>query len=112
MSGRAVMTYSIVARDPETGAFGVAVQSHWPFVGFGVPWAEAGVGAVATQASVEGSYGPLALDLLRGGKSPEEALRALSSVDEGAAERQGGIVDAEGRGAGATRPPGLPGTRP
>jgi uncharacterized Ntn-hydrolase superfamily protein len=98
------MTYSIVARDPATGAFGVAVQSHWPFVGFGVPWAEAGVGAVATQATVEVSYGPLALELLRGGKSPEEALRALSSVDEGAAERQVGIVDAEGRAAALTGP--------
>jgi len=98
------MTYSIVARDPETGAFGVAVQSHWPFVGFGVPWAEAGVGAVATQAMLEVSYGPLALELLRGGKSPEEALRALSSVDEGAAERQVGIVDSEGRAAALTGP--------
>src|SRR5436853_2862422 len=98
------MTYSIVARDPETGAFGVAVQSHWPFVGFGVPWAEAGVGAVATQATVEVSYGPLALELLRGGKSPDEALRALSSVDEDAATRQVGIVDAQGRSAALTGP--------
>jgi uncharacterized Ntn-hydrolase superfamily protein len=98
------MTYSIVARDPDTGAFGVAVQSHWPFVGFGVPWAEAGVGAVATQAMVDVSYGPLGLDLLRAGRSPDEALRALTSIDDGAAERQVGIVDARGRTAALTGP--------
>src|SRR4051794_26975916 len=98
------MTYSIVARDPETGAFGVAVQSHWPFVGSGVPWAEAGVGAVASQAMAEASYGPLGLQLLRVGKSPDEVLRALSTVDEKAAERQVGIVDAQGRAAVLTGP--------
>ena len=98
------MTYSIVARDPESGSLGVAVQSHWPFTGFGVPWAEAGVGAVATQASVEVSYGPLGLELLRAGKAPEEVLRALSSVDDDAAERQVGVVDAQGRSAAMTGP--------
>jgi uncharacterized Ntn-hydrolase superfamily protein len=98
------MTYSIVARDPDTGAFGAAVQSHWPFVGFGVPWAEAGVGAVASQAFSEASYGPLGLELLRAGKSPDEALRALSLIDADAEERQVGIVDAQGRAAALTGP--------
>ncbi|MDP9242850.1 MAG: DUF1028 domain-containing protein [Actinomycetota bacterium] len=93
------MTYSIVARDPETGALGVAVQSHWPFVGFGLAWAEAGVGAVASQAFSEASYGPLGLELLRAGKSPSEALAALTSVDGDADERQVGIVDVSGRTA-------------
>ena len=59
------MTYSIVARDPETGEFGVAVQSHWFAAGSVVPWAEAGVGAVATQAQAEMSYGPRGLALMR-----------------------------------------------
>src|SRR2546425_9957209 len=68
------MTYSIVARDPETGELGVAVQSHWPFVGSGVGWAQSGVGAVATQSLIEISYGPLGLELMRDGKSPAEAL--------------------------------------
>lgn len=62
-------TYSIVARDPETGQLGVAVQSHWYSVGAIVPWAEAGVGAVATQSFVEPAYGPLGLALMRAGKS-------------------------------------------
>ena len=93
------MTYSIVARDPDSGALGVAVQSHWPFVGFNLAFAEAGVGAVASQAFLEASYGPLALGLLRAGKSPSEALAALTSMDEVASERQVGIVDATGRTA-------------
>ena len=58
-------TYSIVARDKKNGAFGVAVQSHWFSVGALVPWAEAGVGAVATQSMVEVSYGPLGLQLMK-----------------------------------------------
>lgn len=91
------MTYSIVARDPETNAFGVAVQSHYFSVGPIVPWARAGVGAVATQASVEISHGPLGLELLAGGKSADEALRALIASDAGAARRQVAIVDARGR---------------
>ncbi|HEY8379164.1 MAG TPA: DUF1028 domain-containing protein, partial [Nannocystis sp.] len=65
---RPVHTYSIVARDPETGQLGVAVQSHWFSVGPIVPWAEAGVGAVATQSFADPAYGPLALELLRAGK--------------------------------------------
>src|SRR4051794_10318688 len=61
---RPVHTFSIVARDPETGELGVAVQSHWFSVGSIVPWAEAGVGAVATQSFVDASYGKLGLDLM------------------------------------------------
>ena len=96
------MTYSIVARDARTGELGVAVQSHWPFVGDGVAWAEAGVGAVATQSFVEVSYGPLGLELMRAGKEPAEALSALTSVDELASRRQVGMVDAKGRAAAHT----------
>lgn len=99
---RPLHTYSIVARDPETGALGVAVQSHWFSVGSIVAWAEAGVGAVATQSLVDVSYGPLALELLRAGKSPEDALRGLLAADAGAQVRQIGIVDVTGRTAAHT----------
>jgi uncharacterized Ntn-hydrolase superfamily protein len=91
------MTYSIVARDPDTHELGVAVQSHYFSVGPIVPWARSGIGAVATQASVEVSHGPLGLELLAGGKSAEETLRALIASDAGAARRQVAIVDARGR---------------
>ena len=70
---RPVHTFSIVARDPVTGELGVAVQSHWFSVGPIVPWAEAGVGAVATQSFVDPSYGKLGLDLMRNGRSAPEA---------------------------------------
>ncbi len=90
-------TYSIVACDPVTGEMGVAVQSHWFSVGSVVSWAEAGVGAVATQSLVNVSFGPLALQMLKAGYRPEEALRGLLAADEGAALRQVAIVDAEGR---------------
>jgi uncharacterized Ntn-hydrolase superfamily protein len=93
---RPVHTYSIVARDPATGQLGVAVQSHWFSVGPLVPWAEAGVGAIATQSFVEVSYGPLGLELLRAGKSAEEALRALVSGDTHPEVRQVAFVDAKG----------------
>src|SRR5687767_16031591 len=66
---RPVHTYSIVARDPNTGELGVAVQSHWFSVGPIVAWAEAGVGAVATQSFVDPSYGKNGLDMMRAGKS-------------------------------------------
>ena len=102
MPPRPVHTYSIVARDPETGQLGVAVQSHWFSVGSIVSWAEAGVGAVATQSLVDVSYGPLALEMLKAGRSPEEALRGLKEADSGAAVRQVGIVDAQGRVAAHT----------
>ena len=94
---RPVHTYSIVARDPETGEMGVAVQSHWFSVGSVVPWGEAGVGAVATQSIVDPSYGPLGLALMRAGRSAPEALEALVAGDTGRDVRQVGMVDAQGR---------------
>lgn len=93
---RPVHTYSIVARDAKTGQMGVAVQSHWYSVGSVVPWAEAGVGAVATQSFVEPSYGLLGLDLMRAGKSAPDALKALISADAQQAVRQVAMVDAKG----------------
>src|SRR5882762_8641530 len=78
---RPVNTFSIVARDPQTGQIGVAVQSHWFAVGQIVPWAEAGIGAVATQSFVDPSYGQLGLDLLRTGKTAPDALRGLLGGD-------------------------------
>jgi uncharacterized Ntn-hydrolase superfamily protein len=90
------MTYSIVARDPATGEMGVAVQSHWFSVGSVVTWGEAGVGVVATQAFAEPSYGPLGLDLMRGGKAASDALAALLAIDPGSSRRQVAMVDAEG----------------
>ncbi|HXF06105.1 MAG TPA: DUF1028 domain-containing protein [Blastocatellia bacterium] len=99
---RPVHTYSIVARDPETGQLGVAVQSHWFSVGPIVPWAEAGVGAVATQSIVEISYGPLGLELMRAGKSAPDALKALLAADPQAEYRQVAMVDAQGRVAAHT----------
>ncbi|HZY02657.1 MAG TPA: DUF1028 domain-containing protein, partial [Anaeromyxobacteraceae bacterium] len=99
---RPVHTYSIVARDPATGELGVAVQSHWFSVGAMVPWAEAGVGAVATQSFVDPSYGPLALELIRAGRSAPEALAGLLAADEGREVRQVAVIDARGRVAGHT----------
>lgn len=99
---RPVATYSIVARDSVTGQMGVAVQSHWFSVGSVVPWAEAGVGAVATQSFVDPRYGPLGLDLMRYGRTAGEALEALVVTDEGRAVRQVAMVDAEGRVAAHT----------
>jgi uncharacterized Ntn-hydrolase superfamily protein len=93
---RPVHTYSIVARDSVTGELGVAVQSHWFSVGTAVPWAEAGVGAVATQSLTEISYGPLGLDLMRAGKTAREALDALLAADPHADVRQVAMVDADG----------------
>jgi uncharacterized Ntn-hydrolase superfamily protein len=96
------MTYSIVARDPETGQFGVAVQSHFFSVGPIVPWAEPGVGAVATQAHVEVSYGPRGLELMREGTSAGRALGVLVLGDKEADRRQVAMVDALGRVAAHT----------
>jgi uncharacterized Ntn-hydrolase superfamily protein len=90
------MTYSIVARDPETGLLGVAVQSHAFSVGPIVPWARAGVGAVATQSIVDPGYGPKGLELLASGRSAEQALAQLVAADENAAVRQVSMVDAHG----------------
>jgi uncharacterized Ntn-hydrolase superfamily protein len=99
---RPVHTYSIVAFDRNTGEFGAAVQSHWFSVGSIVPWAESGVGAIATQSFVEVSYGPLGLELMRAGKSAEEALSALVRADKNESVRQVAMVDAQGRVAAHT----------
>jgi len=96
------VTYSIVARDPETGELGVAVQTRWPNVGETVPWAEPGVGAVATQSFSEKSYGPLGLARMRDGETAPDALAALLAADEGREVRQVGMVDAAGRSAAHT----------
>lgn len=94
---RPVHTFSIVARDPVTGELGVAVQSHWFSVGSIVPWAEAGVGAVATQSFVDPSYGKLGLELMRTGKSGPDALKSLLAGDDGRDVRQVAMIDAQGR---------------
>jgi uncharacterized Ntn-hydrolase superfamily protein len=96
------MTYSIVARDPETGRFGVAVQTCWPFVGAGVPWVASGIGAVATQSFTEEAHGPNGLDRLRAGETAPDALAALVAADPGRDVRQVGIVDAAGGAAAHT----------
>jgi uncharacterized Ntn-hydrolase superfamily protein len=100
--GRPVSTYSIVAHDPAAGELGVAVQSHWFSVGSVVPWAEPGVGAVATQSFVEVSYGPLGLRAMREGTAPDEALAALLEKDEHPEVRQVALVDARSRAAAHT----------
>jgi uncharacterized Ntn-hydrolase superfamily protein len=94
---RPVHTYSIVARDPATGELGVAVQSHWFSVGPIVAWAEAGVGAVATQSFVDPSYGKNGLDMMRTGKTAPETLKELLAKDEGREVRQVAMIDAQGR---------------
>jgi uncharacterized Ntn-hydrolase superfamily protein len=99
---RPLATYSIVARDAATGELGVAVQSHWFSVGVVVPWAEAGVGAVATQSFVDPSYGPAGLALMRAGRSAPDALRGLIEADAGRDVRQVAMIDALGRVAAYT----------
>jgi uncharacterized Ntn-hydrolase superfamily protein len=94
---RPVHTFSIVARDPATGELGVAVQSHWFSVGPIVAWAEAGVGAVATQSFVDPSYGKNGLELMRAGKSAPDTLKELLEKDEGREVRQVAMIDAQGR---------------
>ena len=94
---RPVHTFSIVARDPNTGELGVAVQSHWFSVGPIVAWAEAGVGAIATQSFVDPSYGKNGLDLMRNGKSAPDTLKELLAKDEGREVRQVAMIDAQGR---------------
>lgn len=103
-----VTTYSIVARDPATGEMGVAVQSHYFSVGPIVPWAEAGVGAVATQSLVLVDYGPNGLALMRGGMSAPQALDSLQRADPNPAVRQVAMVDAEGRVAAHTGSMAIP----
>ncbi len=90
------MTYSVVARDPESGELGVATQTRFFAVGSVVPWAEPGVGAVATQSFAEVSYGPKGLALMRSGTTAADALAALRAEDDGEARRQVAMVDARG----------------
>jgi len=97
-----VTTFSIVARDPETGELGVAVQSHWFSVGSTVPWVRAGVGAVATQSLTDVTYGPLGLDLMQAGKSAEQALKGLIESDMHPEWRQVAMIDAKGNRAAHT----------
>ncbi len=94
-----VATYSIVGCDTSTGELGVAVQSKFIAVGAVVPWARAGVGAVATQSLANTTYGPRGLQYLADGLGPQDALARLTASDPQAAERQAGIVDAQGRAA-------------
>jgi len=96
---RVVATYSIVACDLDAQQWGVAVQSKFLAVGSVVPWAEPGVGAVATQSYANPRYGPDGLTLLRDGKSPQETIDSLTAADKDRDHRQVGIVDAQGRGA-------------
>jgi uncharacterized Ntn-hydrolase superfamily protein len=93
------VTYSIVARDPATGDLGVAVQSRFLAVGAVVPWASAGVGAVATQSYANVAYGPDGLSLLAAGSNAQETVDALTGPDDHRASRQVGIVDARGDSA-------------
>jgi uncharacterized Ntn-hydrolase superfamily protein len=95
-------TYSIAARDPETGQFGVAVQTHQMCVGVAVPWLEPGVGAIATQASTNVSFGPVGLEMLAEGLSASQVIAALVASDPGAHRRQIGVVDTQGRSAAWT----------
>ncbi len=96
------MTYSIVAREGSTGQIGVAVQSHFLGVGRLVAWAEAGVGAVATQSVVEPAFGPRGLDALRGGNPAATVVAALLAADEQRDVRQLAVVDSSGRVAAHT----------
>ncbi len=93
------MTFSIVARDPTTGDLGVAVASKFLAVGSVVPWAQAGIGAIATQAWANVSYGPDGLAALTRGDDAVTVAAALTGADDAASERQLGIVDARGRSA-------------
>ena len=95
-------TYSIVARDSVTGELGVAVQSHYFSVGPVVPWAESGVGAIATQSLVLVDYGPRGLELMRTGMTAQQALDALKAADAGVDGRQVAMVDAHGNVAAHT----------
>src|SRR6266568_4085380 len=94
-----VATYSIVACDLDTGQWGVATQSKFLAVGSVVPWAEARVGAVATQSYANPQYGPDGLALLRQGLPAQEVVTRLTAADEGREQRQLGVVDARGGGA-------------
>ncbi len=95
-------TMSIIARDPQTGELGVAVESHYFSVGPVCPWAEAGVGAVATQATAEPLYGQLGLEMMRYGKDAPAVLKALLAADSASETRQVAMIDAEGNVAAHT----------
>jgi uncharacterized Ntn-hydrolase superfamily protein len=101
---RAAVTYSIVAHDSATGQLGVAVQSHWFSVGSAVPWAQPGVGAVATQSIAREDYGPRGLELMASGVSPADALSQLLQDDNGGRARQVAMVNAAGEAACWTGP--------
>src|SRR5215207_8148686 len=94
-----VATFSIVASDPETDSLGVAVQSKFLAVGSVVPWARAGVGAVATQAMANYNYGPRGPELMASGEAAQETVGGATSADEGREHRQIGVVDGRGRDA-------------
>jgi uncharacterized Ntn-hydrolase superfamily protein len=96
------MTFSIVAADPGANEVGVATESKFLAVGAVVPWARGSVGAVATQSFADATFGPRGLELLASGLAPQEVLDRLLGEDERRAERQVGIVDAEGRAASFT----------
>jgi uncharacterized Ntn-hydrolase superfamily protein len=98
------MTYSIVARDRDTGQLGVAVQSHYFCTGGAVTWAEAGVGAVATQSIVDVGYGPRGIDAMRAGAPADTVLKELVAADPMAAVRQVAMVDVTGAVATHTGP--------
>jgi len=102
MARPVVATYSIAACDRDAGQWGVATQSKFLSVGSVVPWAEPGVGAIATQAYANPRYGPEGLALLRDGLSAEEVVERLTSADEGRDHRQLGVVDGQGRAASYT----------
>src|ERR1043165_2483917 len=104
MADPIVATYSIVACDLEASQWGVAVQSKFLAVGSVVPWAEPEVGAVATQAYANASYGPNGIALLRDGLSASEVVERLTSEDDGRDERPLGVVDAKGGSASWTGP--------
>ena len=94
-----IATFSIVAYDPATGDLGVAVTSKFPAVGSGVPWAKAGVGAVATQAAANLAFGEEGLKLMARGLSAQAALQKVVHADAGREDRQVGMVDAKGKAA-------------
>jgi uncharacterized Ntn-hydrolase superfamily protein len=97
-------TFSIVAYDPDKKEWGVAVASKYLAVGSPVPWAKAGVGAVATQSAVNVTYGPRGLELMEKGKTPEEAIKELTEADNGKDFRQLGFIDSKGNVANFTGP--------
>ncbi|WP_226577942.1 DUF1028 domain-containing protein [Halobacillus litoralis] len=102
MKSTIIATFSIAAHDPDTGEWGVAVQSKFLGVGAVVPWAKAGVGAVATQAFANPAYGPDGLSLLEEGFSAEGVVEKLTTGDPQKEERQVGVIDAQGRAASFT----------